>query len=198
MQPVKLNLKIYQGATFMQSLKWESSTKVYKPITEITKTAPVVITAPAHEIPVGWRARVTNVVGMKEINCSDGEFYIVTDTTPDTVTINSVNAVGYGTYTSGGILEYNAPVSLDNFTARMHIRETLDSEDIIVSLSTENDMIVIDNLYKTITLVLPESVTKDLTISTGVYNLELIGPDNVVYSLAAGNVTVVREVTRNV
>lgn len=59
--PIKLNLKVYQGATFREPLRWESSTKVYKPISGITKSAPIVINAVGHGIPVGWRTKVTNV-----------------------------------------------------------------------------------------------------------------------------------------
>ena len=57
--PVKTNFKIYQGSTFTEVLRWESYTKVYKTITNITKTAPVVITAIGHGMPVGWRAKVS-------------------------------------------------------------------------------------------------------------------------------------------
>ena len=59
--PVKLNFKIYQGSTFKEVLRWETSTKVYKPISSITKAAPMVISSTAHGIPVGWRTKVTNV-----------------------------------------------------------------------------------------------------------------------------------------
>ena len=49
-QPVKVNFKIYQGSTFREVLRWESSTRVYKQIGSIAKTAPVEIsTVSAHE-----------------------------------------------------------------------------------------------------------------------------------------------------
>ena len=173
-QPVKLNFKIYQGSTFQEVLRWESSTKVYVPITNITKSAPVVITAASHNIPVGWRARITNVIGMKEINCSEDEYYTVTATTADTATINSVNSVGYTTYTSGGIFEYNQPVDLSGYTARMHVREKLESTSIITQLTTENGRILIDNVYKTVTLKISATDTAALNFTQAVYNLELI------------------------
>ena len=66
--PVKLNLKIYQGATFRETLRWESGNKIYKPISAITQSAPTSITASGHGLPIGWRFRVTNVLGMTEIN----------------------------------------------------------------------------------------------------------------------------------
>lgn len=89
--PVKKNFKVYQGSTFTEILRWESPTKVYKSISSISKTAPIVITAVAHGIVVGWRCKVSNVLGMKEIN-SD-EYIQATSVTSDTITINSINAV---------------------------------------------------------------------------------------------------------
>ena len=37
MQPAKINYKIYQGSTFQETLRWESETKTYVPISAITK-----------------------------------------------------------------------------------------------------------------------------------------------------------------
>lgn len=191
--PIKLNLKVYQGSTFRQVLRWESATKVYVPITNITKSAPVTITAPAHGIPVGWRARVTNAGGMKEINQLD--YNTVTSSTPDTVVFNQVNSLGFTAYTSGGVLEYNQPVSLTNYTARMQIREKLTSTTVIHTLTTENSGIVFDNVLKTITLVIPDEITTEFNFVSGVYSLELLVGGEVI-PFAAGNVSLQREVTR--
>lgn len=193
MQPIKLNLKVYQGSTFRQVLRWESSTKVYVPITNISKSAPVVITAPAHGIPLGWRARVTNAGGMKEINSAD--YSTVTDKTTDTVTFNQVNSLGFTAYTSGGVLEYNTPVDLTGYTARMQIREKVTSDTVIYTLTTENSCISFDNVLKTITLFIPDSVTADFDFTTAVYGLELIH-NNEVLPFAGGTLTLQREVTR--
>ena len=87
MQPAKLNYKIYEGSTFQETFRWESQTKSYAQISAITKSAPCVITTSAnHTCPVNWRARVTGVSGMKEINVtSDDEYYLVTSKTNNTV-----------------------------------------------------------------------------------------------------------------
>jgi hypothetical protein len=191
--PIKLNLKIYQGSTFKQVLRWESSTKVYAPITNISKSAPVVITAPNHGIPLGWRARVTNAGGMKEINSV--EYSTVTATTTDTVTFNQVNSLAFTTYTAGGVLEYNTPVDLANYTARMQLREKLISDTVIYTLTTENGGIVFDNELKTITLFIPASVTANFDFSSAVYGLELIHNSEVL-PFAGGTITLQREVTR--
>ena len=191
--PIKLNLKIYQGSTFKQVLRWEASTKVYVPITSISKSAPVVITAAGHGAPLGWRAKVTNVSGMKEINNID--YQIVTSKTVDTVTFNQINSLAYTTYTSGGILEYNAPVSLVNFTARMQIREKLTSNQVLYEATTQNGGIVLDTVNSTISLYISDEDTALLNFTQAVYSLELTKGGEVTPFLV-GSVSLQREVTR--
>ncbi len=192
--PVKLNFKIYQGSTFKESLRWETSTKVYKAITGITKAAPIVITAAGHGVPVGWRIKVTNVSGMKEINSSD-TYHTVTSTTTDTITLNAVNSLAYTDYTSGGVVEYNEPRSLTGVTARMQIREKLASTTVIDELTTENGGIVIDTVNKTITIVISATDTAAYTFSTAVYSMELIDGTEVI-PFIYGNITLDKEITR--
>lgn len=191
--PIKLNLKVYQGSTFSQVLRWESSTRVYVPISNISRSAPMQITAPAHGVPVGWRVRVTNAGGIKEVNALD--YITVTSTTENTLTFNSINSSAYTAYTSGGILEYNSPIDLTNITARMQLREKVTSSDVILELTTENNRIVINNALKTISLNIPADITQTLNFKSVVYSLELIN-DNVVVPFAYGNVSLVTEVTR--
>jgi hypothetical protein len=190
--PIKLNFKIYQGSTFRQVLRWESSTKVYVPITNISKTAPVVLTAPAHGVPVGWRARVTNS-NVKELVALD--YMTVTATSTNTVTFNQVNSLPFTTYTSGGVLEYNAPVPVGNYTARMQIREKLNSSTILHSLTTENNGIIIDNTLKTITLYISPTDTTAFTFNSAVYSLELVANSEVI-PFAGGSISLQYEVTR--
>jgi hypothetical protein len=191
--PVKVNFKVYQGSTFREVFRWESSTKSYAAITNITKSAPVVVTAPAHGIPVGWRAKITGVVGMREIN-SD-EYKLVTATTADTVVINEINAAGYTAYTSGGILEHNVPVSLSGYTGRMQIRPSLESTTVISDLTSANGGVLIDTTLQTITIEIAASQTQLFTFQTAVYSLELVKGAEVV-SFCNGNLTLVKEVTR--
>lgn len=193
--PAKLNIKIYQGSTFEETLRWETNTKVYTPITNITKTAPVVITAANHGAPQGWRVLVTGVGGMKEIN-SFTEYLTATAVDTNTVTINSVNATGYTTYTSGGILEYNQPVNLTGYSARMQIRQKLDDTTVIKELTTVNGGIVLDNTLKTIKMVISATDTAAFTFTSGVYSLELVSSGGQVTTLVSGSVALVKEVTR--
>lgn len=191
--PTKLNLKVYQGGTFREVLRWESATKVYAPISNISKTAPMVVTATAHGVPQGWRVKITGALGMKEANTA--EHVIATSVTQDTITFNSINALNYTTYTGGGVLEYNQPVDLAGFGARMQIRAKLEDAVVIKELTTENGLIVIDNTLKTITLNISATDTAAFTFQTAVYSLELVNGE-VVTPFANGTMTLVREVTR--
>jgi hypothetical protein len=192
--PVKNNFKMYQGSTFSEVIRWESSTKVFKSITDITKAAPTVVTAIAHGIPVGWRALITDVGGMKEINSST-EYVYITNSTTDTVTLGEVNAASYTAYTTGGVISYNAPTSLVGYTARMQIRATIDATDFLFELTTENGGIVLDTNLQTITLLISATTTATATFSSAVYSLEMV-KSGVVTTIMTGNVSLVKEVTR--
>lgn len=196
-QPAKLNYKVYQGSTFQEIYRWESGTKIYTPITSITKTAPCeIITTTASNVPVGWRFRVTGAGGMKEINTNDSAYYISTEVNGTSIKINSVNSTQFTTYTSGGILEYNQPVSLIGYQARMQIRETVESSTILYEATTQGGQIVLDNTQKTITLTIPASATQNFTFETAVYSVELFNGPGQVVPFLTGNLVLVPEVTR--
>lgn len=193
MAPTKINMKIYQGSTFTEVLRYESPVKIYVPITSIFNTAPLTVTAVAHGMVAGWRAKISNVQGMTEVN--DLGYIIGTSVTADTITFNSVNPVGFKPYTSGGILEYNQPNSLAGITARMQIREKLTSTDFIDELTTENGRIVIDDTTKSITLLIPATTTAGYAFKSAVYSLELVSGSTII-PFVHGNLVLDKEITR--
>lgn len=193
--PAKINFKIYQGSTFAEVLRWESSTKTYVPITAIAKSAPLVVTALAHGVPREWRIKFTNIAGMTDLNSNDN-YYQVTDVTTDTLTINSINSLGFKEYTSGGIVEYNTPVDLTGFSARMQLRANINSTDVIDELTSQNGRINISNVNKTITITTPATITTGYTFNTAVYSLELISSGGQVIPFCSGTITLIKEVTR--
>lgn len=196
MSPAKINYKIYQGSTFEEVFRWEAETKVYVPIQTISKTAPCIVTTQtAHNMPAGWRFRVVGAAGMKEINSTDN-YYLATAVTSTTIEINSVNSLLYTTYTSGGVVEFNSPVDLTAYSARMQIRESIDSTTIIHSATTDNGGITIDTGIKTISIIIPAVTTAQFTFSTAVYSVELYRPSGVVVPFLTGNLTLVPEITR--
>jgi hypothetical protein len=110
--------------------------------------------------------------------------------------INDINSLGFKDYVSGGVIEYNTPVDLAGFTARMQIRATIDSTVIIQELTTSNGAIAINNTNKTITLTIPPEVTAAYTFSSAVYSLEMISNGGQVTPFCNGTITLVKEVTR--
>lgn len=191
----KMNFKIYQGSTFQQVLRWEGSERVYKPITGVSKTAPVTITAVGHGLVDNWRVKFTDIIGTKELNSSTA-YHQCTVVDVDTISINSINALSYTTYVSGGVIEYNKPIDLTGMTARMQIRAKVDSDVVLHELTTENGGIVLDNISKTIKLNIAAATTAEFIFAQGVYSLEIVDTLGIVTPFASGAVSVIREVTR--
>lgn len=193
--PTKLNFKMYQGTTFTEEVRWESSKKSYAAITGITNAAPCVVTASSHGVPDKWRIKISNVQGMTDINSGD-EYYIATVLTANTIELNSVNSVGYKVYTTNGIIEYNKPVDLTGFTARMQLRSSIDSATIIAEYTTENGNIIISPSNSSIVISVPANITAGYSFSSAIYGLELISSTGVVTQLTTGTITLIKEVTR--
>jgi hypothetical protein len=68
----------------------------------------------------------------------------------------------------------------------------------LMSLTTANTRILIDNATKTITLDIDASDTAAITWRKGIYDLEMESPSGVVTALMYGNVTITNEVTTGV
>lgn len=198
MEPAKINYKIYQGSTFEETLRWESETKQYIPISGITNAAPCVITTSGtNYVPINWRIRVTGVTGMKDINnLADDAYYLVTSKTSNSLTLNQVNSAAYGAYTSGGIVSWNTPIPLTGYTALMQIRETVESTVVLAELSTSNSRIIIDPINFTIQIKLSAAVTGTFTFDAAVYSMELTDNQGTVYPFLSGSVSLTKEVTR--
>jgi hypothetical protein len=130
---------------------------------------------------------------MKEANTA--EYITASEVSATAVTFNSINSLAFTTYTGGGVLEYNQPVDLAGYTARMQIREKVTSETVLENLTTSNGKILINNTSKTISMILSAASTEAYTWKSGVYSLEM-EKDGVVVPFIYGSVVVEREVTR--
>lgn len=84
---------------------------------------------------------------------------------------------------------------LTGYTARMQIRTEIDSEDVVISLTTENGRISLGGESGTITLTLLASLTEDIT-TDGVYDIEIIDAENRVFRVLKGKIKLEPEVTR--
>lgn len=197
----KQNLTIRQGETFLRVIRWETPPFIYKPITAITKSAPVSITATAHGLKTGWRAVVVSVVGMDEINAHhtpprEHEFKQVTYIDDNTVQLNTVNTSEYDTYVSGGYLQFYTPVDLTSYTARMTIKNKVGGTTLMsLTSGAPDNRIALDNVNHTVTLTISAADTAAITWKTGVYDLEMVSPSNVVTTIFSGNIVVTQEVT---
>ena len=195
------DLTIQQGRTFSLALRWESPPVVYRHITAIAQTAPARLTVPTHGVPDGWRVAITNVKGMTEINAeanklTSRDYHQTTVIEANTLDINDINAAGFKPYTGGGYIQFNTPVDLTGFKARMTIKNRVGGT-VLCTLTTENDGIAIDAAAKLITLNISAVDTAAMTFTTGVYDLELVSGATpaVVTALLSGRVTVTKEVT---
>lgn len=95
--------------------------------------------------------------------------------------------------------------NLTNYTARMQMRTSYDSNTITESLTTSNGEIAINGAAGNVTLELAATRTANISVdmtngkpprSTFVYDLELIDSSSKVSKLLYGDVTVYGEVTR--
>ena len=93
--------------------------------------------------------------------------------------------------------EFNALINLTGWKARMMMREMLDSISPFLTLTTENGGITLGGASGTVSLLVSATATSAIAVKQGVYDIELIAPDNVtVTRLLEGIVFVDREVTR--
>lgn len=198
--PTKQKLTIERGRTYRLPVQWESELFAYSAISAITAAAPCrVTTTDPHGIPDGWRVAVVSARGMTEINASDNppvdaDYRRATLLSANQIEFNRLNAADFSPYTSGGYLQYRVPVDLTGFSARMTIRDKVGGLELL-SLTTENGRILIDNTKKTVTLLLTASDTSALTWKSGVFDLEMVSSTGEVTALMVGSVAVLQEVT---
>lgn len=195
-----LDLVIGQGKTFQRVVRWETEPFIYNAITAIAKTAPARITAAGHDVPDGWRVAVVSVLGMKQINASaappkERDYHRATVIDNNTVDVNEINAAGYSDYLSGGYLQFYTPQPLVGCEARMTIRDAIGGTQLVALTSNPAAGITLDDINKSITVVITAAATAAFTWDTGVYDLEVEDAGGVVTGLLYGSVTVNKEVS---
>lgn len=200
------DLYLQQGKTQPLVLRCETVPIVYKTISAIQKSAPVRMTLNnTTGLLDGWRVAVT---GVKDIDTEankvkDKDYHAVTLIDATTVEINDINAVGFKTYTSGGVLQFNTLLDLAGYDARLEIRNKKNGDTVLYTMTVTNKLIAIDNATKTVTLYFDAVPLSDLTWKKGYYELELFKTitrdgDSIVsvYSPLEGNVFLDVETTK--
>ena len=89
------------------------------------------------------------------------------------------------------------PVDLTGCTARMQVREEVDSPAALLTLTTENGGIALGGAAGTIELVVEAEDSAAFTWNSGAWDLEIVHPGGEVTRLAQGSVVVSPEVTRD-
>ena len=89
------------------------------------------------------------------------------------------------------------PIDLTGCTARMQVRSDVGSPTALLSLTTENDGIVLGGALGTIELYVSDEDTAAITWDGGVWDLEIVHPGGEVTRLAQGSISVSPEVTRD-
>lgn len=88
------------------------------------------------------------------------------------------------------------PINVTGYTARMHVRSTVDASTTVLELTTENSRITLGGVLGTITLRVEAPITTNLTPAIYVYDLELVSGGGEVDRILEGNFVVKAEVTR--
>lgn len=93
--------------------------------------------------------------------------------------------------------EVGNPVDLSNYTAKMQVRPSVESQKVLLELSTQNGKISIDGPNGRVQLQLePQDTTNLGQVRRGVYDLEMTSPSQVVDRLLEGTIFFRPEVTR--
>jgi hypothetical protein len=90
----------------------------------------------------------------------------------------------------------NVAIDLTGCTAKLQVRESVDSDIVIVELSTANNRIIIDHTLGKIDLFISDEDTTVLDGFGGVYDLEIYQSNGDTTRLIEGRMTFKPEVTR--
>ena len=205
MAAVKKDFEILIGSTWGYVIRWGTTPIVRKPITDIDWSlgAPRLSVSP-HGLSEGWGVAVYGVKSPRQINAANNppegsDYHSATVIDTGTIELNDVTPVDengqeWPAYTSGGFIQYDTPVDLTGYTARMSIKDKIGGT-VLHSLTTENGGIDIDPAAKTIALSIPAADTEDFTWSRGVYDLEMVSSAGKVTRIISGRIALSREVT---
>lgn len=197
------DLEIRKGKTYAHVLRWGVEPIVYKPITGISKSAPMVVDAVGHDLLDGWPTAIVSVVGMDDVFASDApkakDYIQPTVVDADTVEFNKVNSANLKPYKSGGYLQYYTPADLTGAMPRMVVWDKPDGTIIassdplhVADGAAELDLDV-DLALKTIIFTFTDEVTAAITQKKAVFEAEVADALGRVHYLDSGTITFIRE-----
>lgn len=198
MATLKAALVFEQGATFSMVLRWETEPVVYRPVTAVSQTAPVRLTVPTHGLKPGWRAALVGGKGMDELRAVPNElkstdYHASTVLGEDEIEFNNINASGFKAYAGGAHLQYNTPVDLTGYAARLVVKDQVGGATLF-EMTPENGRILLDAAAATVTLTADAVTLAAQTWARGLYELEMESPSGVVTKLMSGVATMAKEI----
>lgn len=162
-QVARISIKIVQGGSEDFVFRYGAGPKTYRDVTAVTDLAPLTLTVPAHDIIAdAWPVALSDLGGLDEIGSCGMYRAVIVDAA--TLRFDAVNAKSFGAYTGGGTVMYAPPVDLTDYIARMQIRPTIDSSQILDEFTTSDVRlpttgIVIDVLAKRVDVFIEAAVT---------------------------------------
>lgn len=173
-----LSITVRRGARADIPIRIESDAVIFAAITDMTRAAPIQITAPGHGLPTGWRAAVMNARGMIELNTpwnrlQDSALRRVNRLDADTLSLPDINSVGFRPYTDGGQLAYYPPVDLAAYSAAtMDVRSAIDSPQ-LAHYSTIAGTLELDATAAAVWVRLSDADTAALPAGNFLFDIEL-------------------------
>lgn len=195
---MRTRLSIKRGERFSRSLRIETMPYVYVPITAVTQSAPVRITAPGHGLLDGQRAAIVSVRGMSELNARSmppkiEEYRQATVIDADTIEFNTVNTADSPVYKGGGYVQRLSLLPVDGIKARMAVKDKIGGTEHL-RLTTETGEITCDTANRRITFTLTDEQTAAMHAKCRVADLELIGSDGQVFKTVEFEFQIIGEV----
>lgn len=181
------------GATFNPIVQWAKRTLTTVPVSAISNSTPVTVTATGHGMPNNWPAAIVGVQGMTEINAPHyppytSELHAGTVVDANTVQFNDESSALWQPYLSGGALVYYTPQALAGMTFTMSFYASPDfSGTPLVQLSSIAGSIAVDPVNRTI---IPLLQTAGLTWNAAYYELTATDGSGVVTQILSGVLTI--------
>ena len=198
-EPKHWDIEIKQGAKFQEAFHWYGGGKKCQSIENVTVGHPTIITATAHGLPAVSNTPISimNVQGARALNTGPNLCDRIEATYIDADTFSVDIDTGNQRYKAGtGSFEWHQPKALAGWSARMQIRDDINDDTPLVSLTSAAGDISISQQDARITFTIATAVTEGLDFVEGVYDLELVDPSDEATRVLEGTVTLSKEVTR--
>lgn len=185
-------IEITKGSTYTETLLWLSENDAFLTATGATMAAPAKLTITNHGLLTGQPIKLECVTPSSHpLNGFEG---VVEVEDANTLILPTVNAHCYPAITGTFVVRYGTRFNLTGYVARMQVRTR--EGTLILDLTTENGGIAIDPTSYEIAITVSAAQTAALTITRGVFDLEVEAPDGEVTKLTRGAVVVRDEVTK--